>query len=347
MSPWTCRGIGTGFVALNIDPDKVWYSNSALSVLLLPLSWLFRWIVGLRRAYYRIIGHAHSPSPAYVIVVGNITVGGTGKTPFLIWLARLCCKQGLKTGIITRGYKGTRTDRVVEVGVDSRVEEVGDEALLLARKTACPVVAATDRGQALASLVQSTRPDVVLSDDGLQHYAMGRDFEIAVIDGEREFGNGRCLPAGPLREPPSRLQSCDLVVRNGPGDPHGPCFEVRPQELHALNQREVRKPLQEFSGCTVHAVAGVGNPGRFFRMLEQAGLHIIEHAFPDHHAYVRADLEFGDDAPILMTEKDAVKCETFLDSDIWYLPIIVQANAALEQRISTLIEGIPIAKAAT
>lgn len=331
-------------MALNLDPEKVWYSNSALSVLLLPLSWLFRGAVTLRRAYYRIAARVRSPSPAYVIVVGNITVGGTGKTPFLIWLAGQCRKRGLKTGIITRGYGGARTARVVEVGADSRAEEVGDEALLLARKTACPVVAAADRGQALARLVRSIRPDVVLSDDGLQHYAMGRDFEIAVMDGERELGNGRCLPAGPLREPPSRLRSCDLVVRNGPGDPQGLCFEVRPEALRALNLREVSKPLQEFSGRTVHAVAGVGNPGRFFGMLRQAGLDVIEHAFPDHHAYVQADLEFGDDAPILMTEKDAVKCETFLDSDIWYLPIIVQASAALERRVSTLIEGIPIAK---
>ena len=331
-------------MALNFDPEKVWYSNSVLSAMLLPLSWLFRVIVVLRRAYYRLARRARGTSPAFVIVVGNITVGGTGKTPFLIWLAGQCRRRGLKTGIITRGYKGMHATPVAEVDADSRVEEVGDEALLLARKTACPVVAGADRGRALAWLEQSIRPDVVLSDDGLQHYAMGRDFEIAVIDGEREFGNGRCLPAGPLREPPSRLQSCDLVVRNGPGDPHGLCFEVEPEELLALNLREGRKPLQEFSGRTVHAVAGVGNPGRFFRMLRRAGVDIIEHAFPDHHAYVKADLDFGDDAPILMTEKDAVKCETFLDSDIWYLPIIVQASAALEQRISTLIEGIPIAK---
>lgn len=331
-------------MALNLDPDKVWYSNSVLSVMLLPLSWLFRMIVVLRRAYYRLVRRGRGTSPAFVIVVGNITVGGTGKTPFLIWLAGQCRKRGLKTGIITRGYKGAHTTAVAEVGTDSRVEEVGDEALLLARKTACPVVVAADRGRALAWLEQSIRPDVVLSDDGLQHYAMGRDFEIAVIDGERGFGNGRCLPAGPLREPPSRLQSCDLVVRNGHGDPHSPGFQMEPEELLALNSRKRRKPLQEFNGRTVHAVAGVGNPGRFFRMLRQAGLDVIEHAFPDHHAYVRADLEFGDDAPILMTEKDAVKCETFLDSDIWYLPIIVQANAALEQRISTLVEGIPIAK---
>lgn len=331
-------------MALNFDPEKVWYSNSALSVMLLPLSWLFRVIVILRRAYYRLGRRVHGTSSAVVIVVGNITVGGTGKTPFLIWLASQCRRRGLKTGIITRGYKGVHTAPAAEVGADSRVEDVGDEALLLARKTACPVVVGADRGRALALLEQSIRPDVVLSDDGLQHYALGRDFEIAVIDGEREFGNGRCLPAGPLREPPSRLQSCDLVVRNGPGDPHSPCFEVEPEELLALNLREGRKPLQEFSGRTVHAVAGVGNPGRFFRMLKRAGVDIIEHAFPDHHPYVKADLDFGDDAPILMTEKDAVKCETFLDSDIWYLPIIVQANAALEQRISTLIEGIPIAK---
>ena len=334
-------------MALNFDPEKVWYSNSVLSVLLLPLSWLFLGIVALRRAYYRVVHRGRSTSSAFVIVVGNITVGGTGKTPFLIWLAGQCCKRGLKTGIISRGYKGARTTRVTEVGADSRVEEVGDEALLLARKTSCPVVVAADRSRALAWLEQSVQPDVVLSDDGLQHYAMGRDLEIAVIDGVREFGNGRCLPAGPLREPPSRLQSCDLVVRNGHGDPHSLSFEVQPEELLALNSREGRKPLQAFSGCTVHAVAGVGNPGRFFRMLKQAGLNIIEHAFPDHHAYVKADLEFGDGAPILMTEKDAVKCETFLDSDIWYLPIIVRANAALEQRISTLIEGIPIAKTTT
>ncbi len=331
-------------MALNFDPEKVWYSNSMLSVMLLPLSWLFRVIVVLRRAYYRLGHRVRSTSSAFVIVVGNITVGGTGKTPFLIWLAGQCRRRGLKTGIISRGYKGAHTTPVAEVVADSRVEDVGDEALLLARKTACPVVVGADRGQALALLEQSIRPDVVLSDDGLQHYAMGRDFEIAVVDGEREFGNGRCLPAGPLREPPSRLQSCDLVVRNGSGDSHSLCFEVEPEELLALNLREGRKPLQEFSGRTVHAVAGVGNPGRFFRMLKRAGIDIIEHAFPDHHTYVKADLDFGDDVPILMTEKDAVKCETFLDSDIWYLPIIVQVNTALEQRISTLIEGIPIAK---
>ncbi|MCY4420246.1 MAG: tetraacyldisaccharide 4'-kinase, partial [Gammaproteobacteria bacterium] len=304
-------------------------------------------IVVLRRTYYRYCNRGRNPTSAFVIVIGNITVGGTGKTPFLIWLARQCCVHGLKTGIITRGYKGTRTGEVVEVGADSPVEEVGDEAVLLARKTACPVVAAADRGKALAWLVQSAQPDVVLSDDGLQHYAMDRDFEIAVIDSTREFGNGRCLPAGPLREPVSRLQGCDLVVRNGRNDNHPLYFEVVPEELLSLDTPGVRKGLHEFSGCTVHAVAGVGNPARFFEGLRQAGVHIIEHAFADHHAYVKADLEFGDDAPILMTEKDAVKCETFLDSNIWYLPIIVQPNAVLEQRISTLIEGIPIAKATT
>ena len=334
-------------MALSVDPEKTWYSNSALSVLLLPLSWLFRAIVALRRAYYRCCNRRRNPTSAFVIVVGNITVGGTGKTPLLIWLARQCCARGLSTGIITRGYKGTRTGEVVEVGADSRVEEVGDEAVLLARNTECPVVAAADRRKALAWLVQSNQPDVVLSDDGLQHYAMDRDFEIAVIDSTREFGNGRCLPAGPLREPVSRLQGCDLVVRNGRNDNHPLYFEVVPEELLSLRAPGVRKGLREFSGRTVHAVAGVGNPARFFEGLRQAGVHIIEHAFPDHHAYVKADLEFGDDAPILMTEKDAVKCETFLDSNIWYLPIIVQPNAVLEQRISTLIEGIPIAKATT
>ena len=315
-----------------------------LSALLLPLSWLFRGAAALRRAYYRICYRRRSASSAFVIVVGNITVGGTGKTPFLIWLAQRCRDYELKTGIITRGYKGRRTEQVVEVRPDSPPEDVGDEALLLARKTACPVVAGSARKQAAALLENSIQPDVVLSDDGLQHYKMSRDFEIAVVDSTREFGNGRCLPAGPLREPLSRLEDCDLVVRNGHTDDHQFYFEVVPEELVSLNSRKVRKSLQEFRGRTVHAVAGLGNPARFFRMLEHAGLHIIEHAFPDHHTYVKANFEFGDDAPILMTEKDAVKCESFLDSDIWYLPIIVQPNAALEQRISTLIEGITFAK---
>ena len=332
---------------LNLDTGKIWYSKSVLSILLLPLSWLFRGVVALRRAYYRICHRRRKVSSAFVIVVGNITVGGTGKTPFLIWLAQRCLDHGLKTGIITRGYKGRRTGQIVEVQPDSQPEDVGDEAVLLARKTACPVVAATDRKQAAALLVKSSQPDVVLSDDGLQHYGMPRDFEIAVVDSTREFGNGRCLPAGPLREPLSRLESCDLVVRNGRTDDHKFYFEVVPEELILLASRSVRKPLQEFKDRTVHAVAGLGNPVRFFKMLEHAGIHIIEHAFPDHHTYVKADLEFGDDAPILMTEKDAVKCEPFLDSDIWYLPIIVQSNLVLEQRISTLIEGISCAKTTT
>lgn len=309
--------------------------------MLLPLSWLFRGIVALRRGCYRVYHYRRAPPSTVIIVVGNLTVGGTGKTPFLIWLAKQCRGHGLKVGIITRGYNRSHARQVVEVQPDSLPAEVGDEALLLAQKTACPVVAAAGRMQAVGLLVNTYRPDVILSDDGLQHYRLPRDVEIAVVDGTRQFGNGRCLPAGPLREPVSRLRTCDLVVSNGPNDDYRYYFEVVPENAILLASSAVQRPLLDFRDCTVHAVAGLGNPVRFFRMLESAGMHVIEHAFPDHHVYVEADLEFGDNDPILMTEKDAVKCKPFLDRNIWYLPIIVHPNPVLEQRISTLIEGIP------
>lgn len=309
--------------------------------MLLPLSWLFRGIVAIRRGYYRAYHYRHAPPSTFIMVVGNLTVGGTGKTPFLIWLAKRCRDHGLKVGIITRGYKGRHAGQTVEVQPDSLPAEVGDEALLLVQKVACPVVAAAARMQAVGLLVDTYRPDVILSDDGLQHYGLPRDVEIAVVDGVRQFGNGRCLPAGPLREPVSRLHTCDLVISNGHNDEYRYYFEVVPEAVISLASSAVQKPLLDFRNCAVHAVAGLGNPARFFRMLEGAGIHVIEHAFPDHHAYVDADFEFGDKNPILMTEKDAVKCKPFLDRNIWYLPIIVQPNPILEQRISALIEGIP------
>ena len=332
---------------LRLDPENLWYSKNLLSTGLLPLSWLFRAIVTVRRFYYRVYHYRRTLPSVFILVVGNLTVGGTGKTPFLIWLARQCRGHGLKVGIITRGYKKHQAGKILEALPHSLSKEVGDEALLLVQKTACPVIVAANRMQAVGLLLSKYRPDVILSDDGLQHYKLPRNVEIAIVDGARQFGNGRCLPAGPLREPVSRIQECDLVVSNGRNDNYKYSFETVPESAVSLGPYTVRRPLQDFMDCTVHAVAGLGNPARFFRMLESAGIRIIRHVFPDHHAYVEADLEFGDNKPILMTEKDAVKCKLFVDRNIWYLPIIVQPSPLLEQRISTLIEGIPRANAVT
>ena len=332
---------------LRLDPENLWYSKNLLSTGLLPLSWLFRAIVTVRRFYYRVYHYRRTLPSVFILVVGNLTVGGTGKTPFLIWLARQCRGHGLKVGIITRGYKKHQAGKILEALPHSLSKEVGDEALLLVQKTACPVIVAANRMQAVGLLLSKYRPDVILSDDGLQHYKLPRNVEIAIVDGARQFGNGRCLPAGPLREPVSRIQECDLVVSNGRNDNYKYSFETVPESAVSLGPDTVRRPLQDFMDSTVHAVAGLGNPARFFRMLESAGIRIIRHVFPDHHAYVEADLEFGDNKPILMTEKDAVKCKLFVDRNIWYLPIIVQPSPLLEQRISTLIEGIPRANAVT
>ena len=326
---------------LNIDLEKTWYSNSILSFLLLPLSWLFRTMVICRRAYYRLRNSARTAAEVFVVVVGNITVGGTGKTPFVIWLAQQCKDRGLRVGIVTRGYKRENEQQLVEVQPHSLPSEVGDEALLLALKTTCPVIAAADRKLAVEMLIEKYKIDLVLCDDGLQHYNLARDIEIAVVDGERKFGNGRCLPAGPLREPITRLSACDLVVSNGRNDAAKYYFEIEYNDVVSLTLDTVRKPLADFKDFTVHAVAGIGNPQRFFNLLKHVGVHIIEHSFPDHHAYQQADLEFSSNDPIIMTEKDAVKCKNIINKNIWYLPIVLSSNIVLDKKIETILEGVP------
>ncbi len=281
------------------------------------------------------------------MVVGNIVVGGTGKTPFVIWLARKCKEKGLRIGIVLRGYKRENENEVIEVKpLLSTAKEVGDEAILLALKTACPVVVSADRNAAIEILVKKYQVDVVLSDDGLQHYQMARDVEIAIVDSERLHGNGRLLPAGPLREPISRLNSCDIVVANGGSHKQPYYFETAYTDLFSLASDTMRKPLSDFKNFKVHAVAGIGNPKRFFTILQQAGIHVIQHIYEDHHVYKQEDLTFDDDKPIIMTEKDIVKCRKLagknLDSkSIWYLPIGVNPNTALLKRIDTILERIP------
>ncbi len=316
--------------------EHYWRRHNALSVVLLPLSWLFRVVVTLRRRAYRMGWFKTHRLAVPVIIVGNITVGGTGKTPLVIWLVEFLRAQGYRPGVVTRGYGGSaRMPR--SVGSEGDTRATGDEAVLLARRCACPVMIGKDRVTAARAL--TVQCDVIVSDDGLQHYGLGRDIEIAVVDGVRRFGNGLCLPAGPLREPIARLKEVDMVVMHGGATGQGE-FSMRLEPLGLRNLRDetsTRAP-DDFRGHTVHAVAAIGHPQRFFDTLRAQGLSIIEHPFPDHHAFTPPDLDFADDRPVLMTEKDAVKCRGFAQPDYWYLPVQAKLDAAFDARLMQLLK---------
>lgn len=325
--------------------DSIWYGNSPLSLLLAPLGWLYCVAAVVRRGAYRIGLLRTGRVPAPVIVVGNISVGGTGKTPLVIWIARLLSARGLRPGIVSRGYLGRADKWPQQVRPDSDPIMVGDEPVLLAAATDCPVAADPDRLRAAASLLEHFACDVIISDDGLQHLALGRDVEIAVVDGTRRHGNGRCLPAGPLREPVSRLASVDLVVANGggmAGEFAGEyAMELRTGEAWNLGPEERTRSLADFAPGPVHAVCGIGSPDRFFATLERAGLTLIRHGFPDHHPFAPADIAFDDDYPVLMTEKDAVKCGRFADAGHWCVSVEAVLPEAFASRLMSLLGAAP------
>jgi tetraacyldisaccharide 4'-kinase len=314
-----------------------WYRRSWITWFLLPVSWLFCLLVMLRRTLYRLGILQSQQLPVPVIVAGNISVGGTGKTPLVIALVELLRRQGWKPGVISRGYGGEATEWPQPVHADSDARLIGDEPLLIAQRTAAPMIVGPDRVAAARKLLATKDVDIIISDDGLQHYRMQRDVEIAVVDGARRLGNGQCLPAGPLREPRSRLNQVDFVVMNGGGS-EGVAMLLVPQPPCSVSGEHRTKSLDEFRGQCLHALAGIGNPQRFFQMLEVAGLDIIRHSFPDHHHYVAADIDFGDNAPVLMTEKDAVKCRSISDGRHWYIPVTAQLPDAFEQQLKNLLE---------
>lgn len=317
--------------------ERLWYGASALAYLLVPFAWVYRVVIDLRRKGYR-SGYLRSFSCSVpVIVVGNITVGGSGKTPLVIWLVRYLEAAGMQPGIVSRGYSGSAGRTPVIVGIDSQAEEVGDEPLLLARRTGVPVCIGTDRVAALQTLIKETDVTVIVADDGLQHYRLRRDLEFVVIDGQRGLGNSRLLPAGPLREPSARLAEADLVFSNG-GD-KGACghvFELVPGKARTLlGTRE--RDLDEFRGVRVWAVAGIGNPERFHALLAEFGIDIEPVAVADHGRVNLERLVAKHAWPILMTEKDSVKYPCTSVVDAWYVPVDVKMSAAAETAVGEQI----------
>ena len=301
---------------------------------MLPLAAFYGGVVRLRRALYRLGWLRVQRLPVPVIVVGNIVAGGAGKTPLTIALVEALRARGFKPGVVSRGYGGTAQHPML---LDARPDPVmvGDEPALIRMRTGVPVAIGADR-PAAAALLPGEGVDLIIADDGLQHYALARDIEVCVVDGARGLGNRRLLPAGPLREPPERLDEVGFVIVNGGSAASVPgmcgsdlraasAIVMRLQGDVARNLADASlQPLADFSGSRVHAVAGIGHPPRFFDALRGFGIEVVEHAFPDHHRYTAVDLDFSDILPVLMTEKDAVKCRGFAQPDWWSVGVTAE-----------------------
>ncbi|MGH8125161.1 MAG: tetraacyldisaccharide 4'-kinase [Rhodanobacteraceae bacterium] len=296
-----------------------WYEDRPPPWWTQPLTALYGGAASLRRTLYRRGWLRARKLAVPVIVVGNIVAGGAGKTPLTIALVEGLREYGFKPGVVSRGYGGSAREPMV-LGGQPDAGVVGDEPTLIRLRTGVPVAIGAKRPEA-ARLLLADGVDVIVADDGLQHYALARDIEICVVEGARRFGNGRLLPAGPLREPPSRLRTVDFIVCNG-GEPQANevPMRLRMEDAHNL-AGGFGRPLSAFAGQRVHAVAGIGNPGRFFEALRECGINVIEHPFPDHHRYAEDDFKFGDALPVLMTEKDAIKCHAFAENDWWSVPV--------------------------
>lgn len=325
--------------------QQQWYRPGFWHLLLAPMAGVFWLLSGLRRLCYK-VGLARSYKlPVPVVVVGNISVGGTGKTPLVLWLAEELKKQGYSPAIISRGYGGSSSN-VMDVHANSDPAIVGDEPILLAKRSQCPVWVGQDRVKVAQALLRlHPECNIIISDDGLQHYRLQRDFEIAVIDGSRGLGNGWLLPAGPLREPASRLKTVGAVVCNS--DKHDGSesalnafsMQLEGKVFHNLLDPTKTAPATVFVEKSLCAIAGIGNPARFFQQLSDLGLQFKSLVFPDHHAFRSADLQNIKVDAILMTEKDAVKCTAFAEAHCWYLPVNAVVDEALVTRIINKIES--------
>jgi tetraacyldisaccharide 4'-kinase len=330
--------------------NRIWYDDAVGRTVLTPLSWVYGRMVAARRHAFAAGRRPSTRVDRPVIVVGNLTVGGTGKTPMVAWLAWQLGSLGRRVGIASRGY-GAAGRGILQVDQSSDWQTFGDEPVLLQRRTGVPVVVEAGRVAAAQRLIE-LGAEAVLCDDGLQHLRLARDFEIAVIDGARGLGNGRLLPAGPLRESATRLGFVDAIVINGAAKPGlldllralgGPaplCMRMVPSALEPVREIGALRAaggagaavwgqrLEDLHGVRVHAVAGIGNPKRFFELLRSHGLDLMPHAFPDHHAFTARNLDLPGNWPILMTEKDAVRCAPFANDRLAYVPVTAQFSPA-------------------
>ena len=332
--------------------QRIWYEGDGWYRALLPFSGLFWILVSLRRILYRSGVLRSHKADVPVIVVGNITAGGTGKTPTTVWLTRVLCERGFTPGVVSRGYGGSKAGSSMRIDAETDPAVAGDEPVLIAIRSGCPVVVDANRARAASMLVEDGA-DLVIADDGLQHYALERDYEICVIDGTRGLGNGLMLPAGPMRETAARAEEVDQVVINGrlrldreslpTGLQNAIEFQLVAREVCRVNG-SLSRPIERFRDTTAHGVAAIGNPARFFDLLRGHGVQVIEHVFPDHAPVSPAVLDFADDFDILMTEKDAVKLGRNVSDRYWYVPVDLEidpqiAGPWLEQIESRLRSG--------
>ena len=364
-----------------------WYSGARWPVLLTPLEWLYRGLTAIQRHRYRLGFAQQNRFPVPVVVVGNITVGGTGKTPLVVALVKQLTAMGYHPGVVSRGYGSAAPSYPFAVTASGEARHCGDEPLLIAIRTSAPVVIDADRSRAVRYLLANYHCDLVITDDGLQHYKLARDIECVVVDGQRKLGNGRCLPRGPLREPPGRLHSVDFIVVNGgtqqpaierqsePADSRDilaatattkaseitDSTEPAAAQLAALRTTTPQSQMVlqnhfahrlddsetialadwDASDRRVHAVAGIGNPGRFFSALRQHGFSPIEHSFDDHYQFSLDDLDFADGLPVLMTEKDAVKVRAQGPlNNAWYVPVEAVLDTGFVAALSAKLEKI-------
>lgn len=317
--------------------EKTWYRRSPWSVLLLPLSLIYGTLIQVRAAAYRFGALRRSDVGVPVVVVGNLTVGGSGKTPLVIRLVQVLACAGFSPGIVSRGYKGRATAVPCLVQEDADPSLVGDEPLLIHQQTGCPVVIDRNRVRGARHLTSQCGVDIVVSDDGLQHLGMSRTVEIVVIDGDRRFGNGCLLPAGPLRESLNRLDTVDFVVING-----GPALPSEHQMRSTIDEAVhlttgERRSLSQFTNKMVHAIAGTANPAKFFSDLRLAGLALCARSFPDHYLYQSSDLNHLHLSTVLMTSKDAVKCREIAGPDWWAVPQTIEIDDSFKQALLELL----------
>ena len=323
--------------------EKVWYSKNIFSLLLSPLSLIYISIIYLRYTLYQLGLISITKINVPTIVIGNIVAGGTGKTPLVIWLAKHFKDKGFLPGIVSRGYGGTYLSNIELVKPTSNPLLVGDEPVIIARNTNCPVVVAKKRAKGAKKLVEKYNCNIILCDDGMQHYSLARDIEIAVIDGQRRFGNNYCFPAGPLREPKSRIFKADLIVSKYNARTCEHKMDYTYHQLVSLNELSKTIPISDLHGMTVHAIAGINNPDHFFSYLRSHKLELIIHKFPDHYSYTEDDVKFDDNFPVVMTEKDAVKCLNYSSDKHWYIPISAELSKSfvcdLDKLMGKIING--------